>query len=106
MNIQIHSDNLELTSEFKELIHQKLTLKLDQLLSDFPNDQKTAVVHLAKDKYDHFTANFDMNLPGKNGHIFAKNTHINLLSAIIGIREQIEKQIKKYKSELVNYSLG
>ena len=105
MNIQITTDNLEITPTFKELIEKKLE-KLDKLLVDFDKDQKTALVHITKDKYDQFTANVNMHLPDKNGHIFAKNTHKNLLSAIIGVREQIEKQIKKYKSDLVNYSLG
>ncbi|MFA5905814.1 MAG: ribosome-associated translation inhibitor RaiA [Desulfobacula sp.] len=105
MNIQITTDNLEITPTFKKLIEKKLE-KLDKLLVDFDKDQKTALVHITKDKYDQFTANLDMHLPNKNGHIFAKDTNKNLLSAVIAIREQIEKQIKKYKSDLVNYSLG
>jgi len=105
MNIQITTENLEITPTFKKLITEKLE-KLDQLLTDFDNDQKTASIHVTKDKYKEYTVNFDMNLPGKNGHLFAKNSHKNLLSSVVGIREQIEKQIKKYKDDLVNYSLG
>ena len=105
MNIQITTDHLEITPVFKELIEKKLE-KLDKHLLDFDKDQKTALVHITKDKYDQYTVNIDMHLPNKNGHIFAKTTHKNLVSAIVGIREQIEKQIKKYKSDLVNYSLG
>ena len=105
MNIQITTENLEITPTFKKLITEKLE-KLDQLLVDFDNDQKTASVFITKDKYDQYSVNFDLHLPGKNGHLFAKNSHKNLLSAVVGIREQIEKQIKKYKDDLVNYSLG
>ena len=38
--------------------------------------------------------------------IFAQTSHQDLTAAIVDLREAIEKQIKKYKQDQVNYSLG
>jgi ribosome-associated translation inhibitor RaiA len=47
-----------------------------------------------------------MTLPGKESYIIATHKHKTLIAALTGIREQIEKQIKKYKQDKVNYSLS
>ncbi len=106
MNVQINGVNLNISQTIKDMIDKKLIHKLDQLLVNFNEELKTGFLHLEKDKYKHFKTKFDMALPGKNGHIFAQCQNIKLVSAIIGIREQLEKQIKKYKQDKVNYSLG
>lgn len=106
MNIQIEVSNLEVSVKIKSLIADKLTSKLDQLLPQFNNEIKTAFLRLEKDKYQKYTAKFDMNLPGKNGRIVASHQHRLLVSTITGLREQIEKQIKHYKASQANYSLG
>ena len=106
MNVQINSVNLNISQTIKDMIDKKLIHKLDQLLVNFNEELKTGFLHLEKDKYKHFKTKFDMALPGKNGHIFAQCQNIKLVSAIIGIREQLEKQIKRYKQDKVNYSLG
>jgi ribosomal subunit interface protein len=106
MNIQVDGTNLEISQKIKEIIDQKLSLKLDQLLPDFNNEIKTAFLHLEKDKYQNYIAKFDMALPGQDGHIVATHQHRILVSAIIGVREAVEKQIKKYKQDKTNYSLG
>jgi ribosomal subunit interface protein len=105
MNIQIDGSNLEISPRIKRMIGKKLVDKLDQLLPRFNNEIKTAFLHLKKDKYRIYTVKFGMILPGKDGQINAENKHPLLISAIIGLREQVEKQIKKYKSDQVNYSL-
>jgi ribosomal subunit interface protein len=106
MNVQINGVNLNISQTIKDMIDKKLIHKLDQLLVNFNEELKTGFLHLEKDKYKHFKTKFDMALPGKNGHIFAQCQNIKLVSAIIGIREQLEKQIKRYKQDKVNYSLG
>jgi ribosomal subunit interface protein len=106
MNIQINGVNLNISPKIKEMVDEKLAHKLDQLLVNFNEEIKTGFLHLEKDKYKHFKVKFDIALPGKNGHLFAQCKNIKLVSAIIGVREQLEKQIKKYKEEQVNYSLG
>ena len=51
-----------------------------------------------KDKrHKTYQAKFDMTLPGKKNGFFAKHSHSDLTAAITGLREAIEKQIKKYK---------
>lgn len=106
MNIEINGVNLEITPEIKDMVDKKLAHKLDQLLIKFNEQLKTGFLHIEKDKYKHFKVKFDMSLPGKDGHLFAECNNIVLLSAIVGMREQLEKQIKKYKQDKVNYSLG
>lgn len=106
MNVQINGVNLNISQKIKDMINQKLTRKLDQLLTNFNEELKTGFLHLEKDKYKHFTTKFDMALPGKDGHLFAQCQNPELVSAIVCIREQLEKQIKKYKQDKVNYSLG
>lgn len=106
MNIEINGVNLEITPEIKDMVDKKLVRKLDQLLINFNEELKIGFLHLERDKYKHFKTKFDMSLPGKDGHFFAKCNNIILVSAIVGIREQLEKQIKKYKQDKVNYSLG
>ena len=106
MNIQINGVNLNITPKIKDMVNKKLVHKLDQLLVNFNEEIKTGFLHLEKDKYKHFKTKFDIALPGKNGHLFAECKNIKLVSTIVGIREQLEKQIKKYKQDKVNYSLG
>ena len=105
MNIQILGDNISLSSKVKKLIDAKINLKLEKLLTDFAPDLKIASMRVTKDKIGHFTVNFDMNLPKKE-YLFASTSHVNLESALIDLSEQIEKQIKRYKQTLVNYSLS
>ena len=106
MNIQIDGTNLEISSKIKDLVATKLSAKLDRLLPHFNDEIKTAFLHLEKDKYQIYHAKFDMALPGKEGNIVATHEHKIFISAITGLREQIEKQIKKYKQDKANYSLG
>jgi ribosomal subunit interface protein len=106
MNIQIDCNDFEITPQIRELIDSKLISKIDQLLPQYNNEIKTAFVHLEKDKYENYTIKFDMLLPGQDGQLIATHQDKILISAIIGIREAIEKQIKKYKQDKANYSLG
>ena len=98
MNIQINAANFELTEHLKEAIHEKLALKIDQLIPNFNEEIKTAFLHIEKDKkYKNYTLKFDMTLPGHKNTFYAEACHHDLISAIVDIREAIEKQIKKYK---------
>ena len=47
-----------------------------------------------------------MSLPGSKKPVFAQTTHDDLTAAIVDLREAVENQIKKYKQDQVNYSLG
>lgn len=105
MQLKITSPNLELNDKHKQMIDEKLTQKIDNHLQSFASDLKTADLSIDKDRYENYNVRFDMSLPGKK-NIYAKNSHKRLVSAIIGLREQLLKQIKKYKADLSNYSVG
>ena len=79
MNIHINGVNLIVSLKIKRMIQKKFIQKLDDK------------------KYKDYTVKFEMTLPGAKNPLFAENKHNNLTAAITGLREQIEKQIKKYK---------
>jgi ribosomal subunit interface protein len=98
MNIQINGVNFIISLKIKKMINDKFVVKLDQLIPKFNNEIKTAFLHIEMDKrYKQYKAKFDMTLPGHKNPIFAENKHHDLTSTITGLREQVEKQIKKYK---------
>jgi ribosomal subunit interface protein len=101
MNIQINGNNLEISQKIRDLIDKRFSSKLDKLLTRFNDEIKTAFLSIEKDKYDKYHAQFNMTLPGgsKESEIYAQNQHETLLTTITGLREQVEKQIKKYKHE-------
>ncbi|MFA5894542.1 MAG: HPF/RaiA family ribosome-associated protein [Candidatus Shapirobacteria bacterium] len=105
MNIQIIGDNFNVSQSTKDLVEVKVGQRLDKLLTKFAPEMKSALIHIEKDKFDVLQLNIDMNLPGKE-HIFAKTSHKILESGLIDLAEEVEKQIKKYKDKLSNYSLG
>lgn len=107
MNLQINSNGLNITSEVKDTIQKKFVEKIDLLLANFNEEMKTADLHIEFDqRYKKYIVKFDMKLPGSDGQIFSQTTHHDLIAAIIDLREQVEKQIKKYKAEFANYSIG
>jgi ribosome-associated translation inhibitor RaiA len=105
MNIQIIGDNFNVSLSTKKLVDEKIGQRLDKLLVKFDPEMHSALIRIRKDKLNNFIMNFDMNLPSKE-HIYAETKHKILESGLIDLQEKIEKQVKKYKAELVNYSLG
>jgi ribosome-associated translation inhibitor RaiA len=101
MNLQILTDNYHLTPKNKKIIDQKVGQKVDKLLSKFNQDLKTAYLHIKKRTTPDggFRLSFDMSLPGKE-HIFAQQIHQKFSTALINLRKQVEKQIKRYKADL------
>ncbi len=96
MNIQIIADNLILSAGNRLLIDEKINHHLEKLLSHYSPEQKIASVKVEKNKYEKYTINFDMNLPGKE-NIYAETSHIIFESALVDLIEAVEKQIKKSK---------
>jgi ribosomal subunit interface protein len=98
MNIRINGVNLIISLKIRKMINDKFVTKLDQLLPALNNELKTASLHIQKDKkYKTYTAKFDMTLPGAKNSFYAQNSNLDLIATITGLREAIEKQIKKYK---------
>lgn len=103
MNVKIRALNFEITPEITDMIEERFVSKIEILLPHFAPDMKIANFSLEKDKYGTFITKFDISLPGKGGNIFSENKHIDLVGAVTGLREQVEKQIEKYKAELSSY---
>ena len=105
MNIQIICDGFELTPSIKALVQQKVDIRLEKLMTKFAPEMKSALIRIKKDKFGEYKVNFDMNLPGKE-NVYAQASHKILESAVIDLSQEAERQIKKYKASLANYSLG
>jgi len=97
MNIQLTGDNFELTDSVKKLVDQKINQKLEKFLITFAPEMKTATLRIEYDKLKNIHLRFDMYLPGKE-KIFSETTHRYLKSALVDLEDQLEKQIKKYRS--------
>ena len=105
MNLQITGDNYHPSEYVKRLIDQKVSTPIDRLLTTFAPDLKIASMKISRDKLGSFSVNLDMTLPGKT-QIFAQAQHRVLKSALIDLTQEVEKQIKRYKQEINNYSTG
>jgi ribosomal subunit interface protein len=98
MNIQIIGDNFEISDSNRQMIEDKVSSRLDRLLTRYDNDMKKASMRIIKDKLGNFLINFDMNLPEKT-HIYAETSHKNFESALIDLAKEVERQITKFKTE-------
>lgn len=96
MNLQVNVSNLDLTDQIKKIIISKFEEPTTRLLGKFDASSLSAVFHLERLSFGDYQANFEMVFPGKK-NIYAKNRHPDLMAAITGLREQVEKQIKKCK---------
>lgn len=99
MRIQIIGDNIKINDHIRTLVDEKLGQRLDQMLQDFDEDIKTAKVRV-KDHPEGYEVNFDMWLPGKE-HIFAESVSDRLTLAFTDLRESLEKQLERYRGELI-----
>ncbi|HNZ84614.1 MAG TPA: HPF/RaiA family ribosome-associated protein [Candidatus Woesebacteria bacterium] len=107
MNIRLTGTNLIISLKIRRLVNDKFSSKLEQILPQYSQDLKKASLSINRDKkYKNYTLKFDMSLPGSKKPVFAQTTHDDLTAAIVDLREAVEKQIKKYKQDQVNYSLG
>ena len=106
MNIQISGNQVKIDNRLRSLVKNKISLKLDKLLSPFSPQYQNASLHIRQQiKTKIFQVNFKITLPPKK-NLFASTKHIKLESALIDLEQQIEKQIKRYKESLAPYSLG
>ena len=99
MKIIIKSTNIELSASLEEYVNQKIG-SLDKFLKDFKPDIVEARVEIGKPSKHHksgpvFYAEINLRLPGKL--LRAESSHVNLRSAINKARDELEKQIEKYK---------
>lgn len=96
MNLQVSVDNLELSDKVKNIIINKFEKPLSRLLGKLDSDEISADFHLERLSFGDYQANFEMSFPAKK-NVYAKNSTSDLVATITGLREQVEKQIKKIK---------
>lgn len=99
MRIKIIGDNLEITDEIRDLVSEKISRDLEKYLPELNKEIKTATMKISKLTRWGFRVNFDMRLP-KNYQIFAEEKNETILSSLVSLREQLERQMKKYKQKI------
>jgi len=99
MKLNIITKDYQLKENDSKMIKRKFVEKLDKLLADFEKGVLQASLRIKKGARWGIKVSFNMNLPKKE-HIFAKTKKENLVLAITSLRQEVEKQIKKYKEKL------
>ncbi len=99
MKVKIIGNNLKIDKYIQELVSDKIANDLEKYLKNYSQDVKNAVVKITKRKDWGYKVDFEMWLPGKK-QLFADAVHEDLSSAIIELREKLERQIKKYKDKI------
>ena len=94
MRITITGKNMDLTNGLKN----QVTKKLSKLEKYFADDAEARVV-LSKSKGKE---KIEVTIPTKNGFIRAEDATDDFYASIDLVEESIERQIKKYKSKLVD----
>lgn len=104
MKTTIKSKNLEITEEIKEYIEKK-TGALEKFITIPEGEErktlKEVIVEVGKvagqEKGPVFRAEMQMHLPGKT--LYAESTTENLYMSINETKEELEREIKKYKGK-------
>lgn len=97
MHFELIVKNTEPTERMKKLVEQKLGSDLEKHLVPITEDLKTATVTIEKDTRWGYTVSAKLVLPGDQ-HLFAQNKHEKVITAVTGVRDKLERQIKRYKS--------
>ncbi len=103
MNVQIIGDGIEIDDRIREVVETKMASEIEKYLKDFADDLKKATVRIEKLSHGGFHVNWDMRLPGKNGHIFSQEDGDDLLNVLIALRKEVESQVRDYKERLQKY---
>jgi|SRR3989338_5370400 len=103
MKIIIKTKNLELTDSLDSLINKKMK-GLEKFIKVLKKDFSEIFIEIEKEtkhhkKGDVFISEAIIRLPGKS--LVAKSHGDNLLKAITQVREELEREIKKYKTKII-----
>jgi len=103
MQIIIKTKNLEPTDSLRDLINKKIN-GLGKFVKIFKEDFKEIFVEVEKETRHHkkgniFFAELIISLPGKK--LFAKAHGENLSKAITEVKDEMEREIKKYKTKTI-----
>lgn len=98
MNIQITSDNIQMTDSMKSLVEQKLPKLLKRIKENTPEDLVDLRVVLNKgDAEDTFEVKFDLSMG--NMRVVGKDYEYTLESAVVKAIEDTIRQFEKEKSK-------
>lgn len=101
MKVIIKPTNIDLNDALEKYVNDKLD-SLNKLLQDFDPDIIQARVEIGKPSKHHksgpvFYAEINLSLPGKL--LRADATHLDLRYAINQAKDELERQIEKYKNK-------
>lgn len=99
MRLQIITDGVEITPELSRKVDVFIQKPLSRLTKDFAPDLVVADLRLTERTDYECEASFDLWLPGKK-QIFAKTENKDLFYAIVDLRHEVERQIKRYLDAL------
>lgn len=101
MKIQIQTEDLELKPYMEEAIYEKLARYINKLLSGFNFDPDTmmATIRIEKGHRWGFKISWSMTLPKKK-HIYAETKDEEFVKATTKLKEEVEKQIRRYKDKV------
>ena len=103
MQIQLMASGIEIDERLREIVETKVTKELQKYLTDFDEDLQKAVMRIEKLAHHGFKANFDLRLPGSNGHIYSEEEGDDLTNLLVALRKEVEMQIRNYKDKLQSY---
>lgn len=100
MQIQIIGDGIDIDERVKDIVETKIKAGIEKYLTDFAEDLQHAKIRIEKLSRHGFKVNFDMRLPGSNGHIYSEEEGDDLTNLLIALRKEVEREIKDYKDRL------
>lgn len=98
MKIIIRGEDYQVSNSDRRMIQTKLK-RLEKILPELNEEIKTAGVKIKKDSRWGLIVSFNMWLPEKE-HIYTEVKGEKLRLIITEIRDQTERQIKKYKAKI------
>jgi ribosomal subunit interface protein len=101
MKIKIQAINTDLTPTQREVVNTKLALKLDQLVTQTEEDLKLLHVKLEQRSDWGIKVMANLKLADKDFHAEARED--KLTTALIEVREELERQIKEFKQKTRAY---
>ena len=101
MKLQIQGINTNITDSKRGLISQKLIVKLDKLLAHTEEDLKIAHVKLEQRSDWGVKVAVDLKLADQD--FYAEARRDELVTAVVEVREELERQIKEFKQKTRTY---
>lgn len=97
MKIKIQGINTEVSANMRQLVHQKLAAKLDQLLLQTEEDLK--ICHVKIEQRPDWGVELIVNLKLADHDLHAQSRRDKLTTAVVEVREELENQIKQFQQK-------